>query len=154
MQERQSAATQLQRKHLWLGNTRIGVFIAIVFLGWKAAGSSLAFYLLIAAIILFIALVVVHRRVVRAMNAAKRASKVYQRGVARIEDRWTAGGENGNEFKDPLHLYAEDLDILGEGSLFQLLCTARTRMGKSCLANWLLAQALPQEIAERQAAVA
>ncbi|HEU4416229.1 MAG TPA: mismatch repair protein [Candidatus Angelobacter sp.] len=154
LQERQSTATQLQRKHLWLGNTRIGVFVAIVFLGWKAAGSSLAFYLLIAAIILFIVLVIVHRRVVRAMNAARRAVKIYERGLARIEDRWSTGGEKGDEFKDPLHLYAEDLDILGEGSLFQLLCTARTRMGKACLANWLLTQASPHEIAERQAAVA
>src|SRR5262249_817109 len=49
---------------------------------------------------------------------------------------------------------AEDLDILGPGSLFQLLSTARTRMGRGCLARWLLAPAGPQEIQARQAAVA
>ena len=51
-------------------------------------------------------------------------------------------------------LYAEDLDILGEGSLFQLLSMARTNMGKQCLARWLLTHAELPEIRERQAAVA
>ncbi|MGC2698198.1 MAG: mismatch repair protein [Candidatus Angelobacter sp.] len=154
LHERESAVAELQRKHLWLGNTRIGVFAAIAVLCWKAAGNSLWFYVLIAAIILFATLVMVHRRVVRAMNAARRAATVYSRGLARIEDRWAGSGETGDEFKDPLHLYAEDLDILGDGSLFQLLCTARTRMGKDCLAHWLLTQASAEEIAERQGAVA
>ncbi|HET9280680.1 MAG TPA: mismatch repair protein [Candidatus Angelobacter sp.] len=154
LQQRESTVAQFQRKHLWLGNVRIAVFLAIVVLAWFSRTHLLLFYLLVAAIILFIALVVIHRRVVRAMNAAKRAAEVYRRGIARIEDRWAGTGDTGDEFKDPLHLYAEDLDILGNGSLFQLLSTARTRMGKQCLARWLLTPASPQEIAERHAAIA
>ena len=88
-------------------------------------------YWLLLPITVFIALVVVHRRVVVALNSAKRAVGVYSRGLTRIEDRWAGSGETGDEFKDPLHLYAEDLDILGEGSLFQLLSMARTKMGKA-----------------------
>src|SRR4029077_13798739 len=94
-----------------------------------------------------------HRRVVAGLNSAKRAVAVYSRGLARIEDRWIGSGETGNEFKDPLHLYAEDLDILGDGSLFPLLSTARTNMGKQCLARWLLTHADVDEISKRQAAV-
>ncbi len=154
LRQHEAQAARLQRRHLWLGNARIGVFIAIAVLCWKAAGSLLLFSLLIATILLFIALVMVHRRVVRTMNLARRAITVYRRGVARIEDSWAGSGETGEEFKDPLHLYAEDLDILGDGSLFQLLCTARTRMGKQCLASWLLHPATPQEIQERQQAIA
>ena len=154
LHQRESAASQLQRRHLWLGNVRIAVFLAILALCWASRSSLVWFYLLIAAIIVFIGLVVVHRRVVRAMNTARRAAAVYSRGLARIEDRWTGSGDTGDEFKDPLHLYAQDLDILGEGSLFQLLSTARTRMGKQCLAQWLLTPAAPQEIQERQSAIA
>src|SRR5262249_14737307 len=99
-------------------------------------------------------MVVAHRRVVRAMALAKRAVSVYARGLARMEDRWAGSGATGDEFKDPLHLYAEDLDILGEGSLFQLLSTARTNMGRQCLARWLLTHAEPPEIQERHAAIA
>ena len=152
LQERESAVAQLQRRHLWLGNIRIAVFAAIVVLAWIARSLPL-FCLLIAAIVLFVALGLVHRRVVRTMDRAKRAAAVYVRGLARIDDRWAGTGETGDEFKDPLHPYAEDLDILGQGSLFQLLSTARTRMGKQCLARWLLAPAAAQEIYERQAAI-
>jgi hypothetical protein len=152
---RQSQAAQLQRTHLWLGNARIFLFLGILVQCWVTGKSgSPSVYWLLAPIILFIAFVLGHRRVVRAMNMAQRAAAVYERGLERIEDRWAGKGDIGDEFKDPLHLYAEDLDILGQGSLFQLLSTARTNMGKQCLARWLLRHASLQEIAERQAAVA
>src|SRR5262249_3741297 len=154
LQDREVMAAHLQRRHLWLGNARIAVFVAIVILAWFSRTRSLLFYLMVAAIVVFIVLVAVHREVVRAMNAARRAAGVYHRGLARIDDRWAGAGDTGDEFKDPLHLYAEDLDILGPGSLFQLLSTARTRMGRGCLARWLLAPAGLQEIQARQAAVA
>src|SRR5437868_14687336 len=102
----------------------------------------------------FVAMLIVHGGVVAGLNSAKRAGAVYRGGLARIEDRWIGSGETGNEFKDPLHLYAEDLDILGDGGLFQLLSTAPTNMGKQCLARWLLTHAELPEIRERQAAVA
>ncbi len=155
MRKRQSSATQLQRKHLWLGNARIAVFVAILVQCWitgKTGSPSL--YWLLVPIAVFVALIVAHRRVVTALNMMKRAVSVYSRGLARMEDRWAGSGETGEEFKDPLHLYAEDLDILGEGSLFQLLSTARTNMGKQCLARWLLNHADVRGILDRQAAVA
>jgi hypothetical protein len=155
MRERQTAAAQLQRKHLWLGNARIALFVAILVQCWITGKAGFpAVYWLLAPITLFVVLVIAHRRVVRTLNMTKRAVSVYSRGLARMEDRWAGSGETGEEFKDPLHLYAEDLDILGEGSLFQLLSTARTNMGKQCLARWLLNHADVQEIQNRQAAVA
>jgi hypothetical protein len=152
---RELQAAQLQHKHLWLGNARIALFVAILVQCWitgKTGSPSL--YWLLVPIALFVVLVIAHRRVVTALNMTKRAVSVYSRGLARMEDRWAGSGETGEEFKDPVHLYAEDLDILGEGSLFQLLSTARTNMGKQCLARWLLNHVDVQEIQERQAAVA
>src|SRR5258708_10096964 len=155
LQARQTQAAQLQRKHLWLGNARIAVFIAILIQCWITGktGSPSAYWLLVP-IVLCIALVIAHRRVAGPMNMAKRAGAMYSRGLSRIEDRWSGIGQTGEEFKDPLHLYAEDLDILGDSSLFQLLSTARTNMGKQCLARWLLTHADVNEISKRQAAVA
>jgi hypothetical protein len=154
LKERETQAAQLQRKHLWLGNARIAVFVMILIQCWITGktGSPSAYWLLVP-IALFIVLVVAHRRVMRDLNMAKRALSLYARGLARMEDRWSGSGQTGDEFKDPLHLYAEDLDILGEGSLFQLLSTARTNMGKQCLAHWLLTHADAEEIGKRQAAV-
>lgn len=70
-----------------------------------------------------------------------------------MEDRWTDSGETGDRFEDSHHVYAADLDLFGKGSLFQLLSTARTRMGEDTLAQWLLAPATVEQIRERHAAV-
>jgi hypothetical protein len=155
LKDREAQASRLQRKHLWLGNVRIALFLGILVQCWITGKTGFpSVYWLLVPIAAFIALVIAHRRVVAGLNSARRAVAVYGRGLARIEDRCAGSGETGTEFKDPLHLYAEDLDILGEGSLFQLLSTARTNMGKQCLARWLLTHAELPEIRERQAAIA
>jgi hypothetical protein len=77
----------------------------------------------------------------------------YQRGLARIEDRWVGQGETGERFSDPHHVYASDLDLFGRGCLFELLSTVRTRMGEDTLAKWLLVPASISEIEERHSAI-
>jgi DNA mismatch repair ATPase MutS len=73
--------------------------------------------------------------------------------LARLNDQWAGTGETGERFLDPLHPYARDLDLFGRASLFELLCTARTRAGEETLAEWLLAAAPVEEVLARQAAV-
>ena len=90
---------------------------------------------------------------IRQRDAAARAIAFYERGLARIEDRWPGTGEPGDRFRDDHHLYANDLDLFGAGSLFELLSIARTRAGEATLAGWLTAPASPDEIAARQQAV-
>jgi hypothetical protein len=90
----------------------------------------------------------------RARTAAQRAIAYYERGLARIEDRWAGTGEPGDQFKDDAHLYANDLDLFGRASLFELLSVAATPAGEETLAGWLKAPAAASEIVARQAAVA
>jgi hypothetical protein len=101
----------------------------------------------------FAGIAVWHSRVLRARELAERAVAFYERGLARIEDRWAGSGETGERFDDGHHVYAADLDLLGQGSLFQLLSTARTRMGEDTLARWLLSPSPVESIHERHAAV-
>src|SRR5262249_23241046 len=56
-------------------------------------------------------------------------------------------------FDDPHHIYAADLDLFGRGSLFELLCTVRTRMGEEHLAQWLKEPATLESIRDRQASI-
>lgn len=63
------------------------------------------------------------------------------------------GGPNGEEFSDPGHVYARDLNVFGEGSLFELLCTARTAIGQRGLAEYLLRAPAVEETLLRQEAV-
>lgn len=93
-----------------------------------------------------------HSRVLRSRELGQRAVAFYDRGLARIEDRWAGTGETGERFSDPHHVYAADLDLFGDASLFQLLSAARTRMGEDTLAQWLLSPAKVDEIRGRHAA--
>ena len=93
-----------------------------------------------------------HSRILRSGELGQRAVTFYDRGLARIEDRWAGTGETGERFSDPHHVYAADLDLFGDASLFQLLSAARTRMGEDTLAQWLLSPARVDEIRKRHAA--
>ena len=101
----------------------------------------------------FVILIAVHDRVIRSRVIASRAVRWYERGLARIEDRWPGAGETGERFDDDGHPYACDLDLFGAGSLFQLLTTAQTVAGEETLAAWLLAAAEPETVRYRQDAV-
>ena len=128
-----------------------GVLVLIAVLAWTDVLS--AWWLILPVLALAI-LIHRHDRVIRARDAAARAMAFYERGLARIADRWMGSGPTGDRFADDHHLYANDLDLFGSGSLFQLLSIARTRAGEDALAAWLKAPAAPAEIGERQRAIA
>ncbi len=77
----------------------------------------------------------------------------YRRSVVRVKGNWAGSGAGGEEFMDSNHVYSSDLDLFGEGSLFELLCTVRTANGKRGLADCLLAVPSVEEILSRQEAV-
>lgn len=150
----QRSRDQLQRRHIWIGNARVALFVAIVALCLIIGRTRRpSLYWLLAAVAGFIVLATVHRRVLRGKARCERAIAFYQRGVARLQDRWAGTGDKGEQFRDPDHIYADDLDIFGEGSLFELLCVARSRMGKEKLADWLLRQSNFDTVRERHRAV-
>ncbi|MCC6847724.1 MAG: DNA mismatch repair protein MutS [Deltaproteobacteria bacterium] len=101
----------------------------------------------------FVGLVVAHQRARRAERRVARGVRFYELGVARLDHAFAGRGIAGERFLDPAHPYAADLDLFGRGSLFELLCTARTQAGEETLARWLLAPAAPAEVRARQRAV-
>jgi hypothetical protein len=82
-----------------------------------------------------------------------RLEQYYRRSVERVQGNWAGKGASGEEFGDPAHAYSSDLDVFGEGSLFELLCTVRTANGKRGLADFLLTAPPIEEIVSRQEAV-
>jgi hypothetical protein len=105
-------------------------------------------------VIVFAVLVVLHQRTRGAERVATRAARFYETGLARLDHQFAGKGVTGDRFLDPAHPYAIDLDLFGRGSLFELLCTARTQVGEATLARWLLAPAPVAVIAARQEAIA
>ena len=137
-----------------LSYARLVVFGAVVVLAVAAWRDWLAAWWIALPAVTFLMLIVRHDRIIRARDAADRAIGLYGRGLARIEDRWAGGGEQGDRFSNADHLYANDLDLFGPASLFELLSSARTRAGEETLAAWLLGPADINEIQARQEGVA
>lgn len=62
--------------------------------------------------------------------------------------------KNGKEFLDTDHFFSYDLDLFGEGSLFQFLNRTSTINGRQQLANWLIRPSTKkEEIEKRQQAI-
>jgi hypothetical protein len=111
------------------------------------------FGLVLATILVFVVLAIFHERVLSRSRKIDAVIAFYERGLARLEDRWAGTGEGGEQFITDSHPYARDLDLFGRGSAFELLCTFRTRAGQQKLAGWLLEPAVPVEVETRQRAV-
>ncbi|HTZ48106.1 MAG TPA: DNA mismatch repair protein MutS [Verrucomicrobiae bacterium] len=76
----------------------------------------------------------------------------YEKSDARLTHQWQRL-DPGESFLDADHFYSKDLDLFGVGSLYQLLCSARTQIGRQSLANWMKAPANIREIQARQEAI-
>jgi len=153
LHELQRAQAADQRAERQLGFAKLAVAFVTV-----AAAIVLLYYvkllwLLLVAVGFFAWLAVLHENRLRLIRQRARAIEFHARGIARVEDRWAGTGETGDRFLNPAHPYARDLDIFGPASLFELLCTARTRAGEEKLAAWLLAAAPVDEVVARHGAI-
>ena len=143
----------LDRRHERAAGARLVVFGVGAVLAVGAIRGTVSGWWLVVPTLAFVVLVLWHDRTLQALARGRRAVAFYERGLARLEDRWAGAGADGERFADPHHLYAADLDLFGDGSLFQLLSSARLASGEATLARWLLDPAAPGEIRARQAAV-
>lgn len=152
--DREAAAAALERKHVHLGNAKVALFLAAVVYSAVVLADDPSAAIYGAGAITFVALSVWHESVIRALARARAAVAYYARGMARIEDRWMQDQPSGERFRAREHSYADDLDIFGPASLFQLISGCRTPMGEERLATWLLYASPVAEIRERQSRVA
>lgn len=151
---RRKTLARSEQQHLRMGNLRLLAALAGAVLVWLSfARHQLSPWWLAAPAACFVALAVIHERILRARAVAARAAKFYEQALARLNDRWAGSGETGSRFADSSHPYADDLDLFGAGSLFELLSTARTRSGEETLASWLKAPAPLDAILARHQAV-
>ena len=153
--DRTSLAGREEKRFRRIGNARLATGIAAVIMAFFVFGQTVlsAWWLVIPGVI-FSILVFVHAKVIERMERAQLAARFYERGLARLENRWIGTGETGERFRNAAHVYEEDLDIFGQGSLFELISTARTRSGEGTLAQWLLEPAHEEEAIARQQAIA
>ncbi len=155
LQARRADAARLQHRDLSLSRWRLACVVGVV-VAWFLSITSLRLHpgCMLPPLVAFIALVILHARLQTALAESARAIHFYERGLRRLDVQLAGLGDTGAAFADPAHPYAADLDLFGDGSLYQLLGGARTRLGAERLAEYLLRAAPTQEIRRRQAAVA
>ena len=153
--QRRDSRERYRRRYRQLGNARLATGVTALAIAAASLGASwISAWWLLAPVLVFIPMAIVHGRVDDSLKKAARAVSYYERGLARLENRWMGIGAQGERFRDPKHCYADDLDLFGRGSLFELLSTARTAAGERILAGWLLAPSGREETLARQEAVA
>jgi uncharacterized membrane protein len=154
LKDRECSAARYEQIHIRLGYVRLSLAFVAAAIAWESLWRhALSPWWIVVSLILFVLIAAIHSCILRSRELARRGASFYQKGLARIEDRWAGVGQTGERFSDPHHVYAADLDLFGRGSLFELLSTARTRMGEETLAKWLLSPSAVEQIGERHTAV-
>lgn len=143
---------QKARRLAWL---RLSIFIS---------GLALAVYLFnqnqnvygFAAVavfyVVFLGVLKVHTRMLYAQRHHGFLEKVNLEELDRLSGKLGAFAA-GSRFRDARHPYANDLDLFGPSSLFQLLNRAVSSLGQQHLADWLTKGAPAAVITDRQQAV-
>ena len=102
----------------------------------------------------FFVLVGWHSRVEERERWHATLARVNEDAAARVRRNWNALPPAITNGPGPSHAYADDLDIFGHASVFQLLGSVGTDAGRTTLAGWLATGAPPPAIRLRQQAVA
>lgn len=139
-----------------LGNLR-GVSFATAVLGalfYFTQDSLVAAGLSGLGLASFFTLVTRHGRVIEKEEHARRLALVNEHALLRSTGEFAQLPAKGPATLSAEHPYAHDLDLFGQGSLYQRLSVAHTHFGEQTLAQWLSEFASHEEILARQQAVA
>ncbi|HYH03880.1 MAG TPA: hypothetical protein VEC37_12300, partial [Bacillota bacterium] len=110
--------------------------------------------LLLLGIFLLLYLDSGQRHVILFQKHATILKEINEHSVWRLDGRWRGFADIGAELRDDTHPFTADLDIFGQGSLFQWINVTRTYLGRKKLAQLLSTFPGPLSvIRERQGAI-
>src|ERR1035437_9304243 len=152
--ERHAEIAHQEKHHRTLGHGKLAMASCGVALVWLAlARDAFSILWVLIPVAGFALLVVIHEKLLKVLERRRRAARFFEKALARLDGNWAGTGEAGDRYSEAAHPYALDLDLFGKGSVFQLLCTARTRIGEDRLAQWLKSPAEPEVVRARHRAV-
>ena len=130
--------------------TFVFIFIPLIFWGWHGwftVAPMLFFLVLFAA--------AVKRNISLEQQKRKlQALELIVKNELLALDHQFSHFDNGADFLDPSHFNSYDLDLFGEGSVFQFINRTSTQSGRQKLADWLRNPFLQkEEIEQRQSAI-
>jgi len=142
-----------------LSYARLAVFLAAAASVLSAFPGPVSFASLrigagMAGFVVFFILVYWHSHVEALERWFATLAQVNIDAAARVNREWGRLTPAAIAGPGPGHPYADDLDIFGHASVFQLLGWVGTEAGRTTLADWLTRGASPATVRDRQQAVA
>ncbi|MEY3174683.1 MAG: mismatch repair protein MutS [Planctomycetota bacterium] len=128
-----------------LGLLQLGVIVLCV--GESERVSWLWLLLPLAA---FLAVLPFDRRCLRELQRLQAARRFLESRLSRLQRIFGADLPDGREYSSDQHPWTQDLDVFGQGSLFQMLNECRTQPGRRQLAEWMMTVPTADEIRVRQ----
>lgn len=117
---------------------RLISFLLIVVFGVLAfSGTSYYWFIAGAMLVVFIVLFILHERMLKKQRFNNTLILTLKQELEACNGKHSSF-DVGIEFTDPTHIYATDLDIFGNHSLFQALNRTTSFLAKSTLSAWLL----------------
>lgn len=107
----------------------------------------------IVTVLLFLTLVLFQSKNTAKKRAVERFLHVNKNELSIAEDIKKNVYDSGQSHIDDQHIYTSDLDVFGEGSIFQMTNRCATLHGNNLLSNWFSHPASKAEIEDRQAFV-
>lgn len=148
-------AVRLDGYSAWLGHGRsvLVVVLLVCFAVTGRAGFVRGWWAYAAAAVVFTVTWFVQGAIDARVRRARLRAAHYARSLDRLDGKWRSFASTGASLAAADHPYARDLDLVGAGSLFQLLDTTRTKQGERTLAAWLLSPGELEELRARAATV-
>lgn len=139
----------------YLAHLRLLTFLIAAFLIGYSIYSGRAEFILYATspAVAFIVLVINYRKLVKSAAYLENMVAINQKSLQRLAWLWPGFSEKGEQYTSSEHPYSIDLNIFGQGSLFQYINSTVTRGGEEALADLLKGQKDPASILERQESV-
>lgn len=147
---------QVTRKIKQVSMLRISVFLAGLLAIYFGTTISVWAVIVVALVfaVSFITIIVWHTKLHSRREELVRLLKINEDELLALENKFSQF-HSGDEFLDANHPFAGDLDIFGEGSIFQYISRTSTYIGKIKLAGWfLIPEKNIQTIKNRQESVA
>lgn len=142
-------------------NNRLVLLRPLVFMA--AVGLSLVYSFLSAKpvyllgsgilIVIFLLLIAKHNRIKARAQYLEFLVRINDMAIRRLDGKWLGFANTGEHFINPEHRYSSDLNIFGQGSMFQYINAATSIVGEERLAHLLSFQTGLDEIKQRQQAI-
>jgi hypothetical protein len=147
------------RRYRYVSHARLVLFLGAAAFVLSAipagtAGAGIRVAAGVAGFVAFFALVYWHSRIDASQRWFATLALVNEEAAARVDRAWDRLSPASVTGPGTAHAYADDLDLFGHASLFQLLGWVGTEAGRQTLAGWLTAPAAPGVSRARQRAVA